>query len=254
MQGRLRNGLLAGVASIIVAATVAGVAIAAGPGPISGGPAGSGVCASPATAARAGTTVGSLRAFGDCEITRRLTTLSQLAAAVGAAKGLTSSDAAALNAVIGAATTGLTSLKAALDTQTAPAALRGEIVQIVTKYRVYELLGPQVRLTIAAEGVLALKPHFDDIAATLATRIASAQAKGKDVGTAQTALAAMNTAASAAGALAAPLPAQLLAFTPDKYGAGTPTALQTIRTALGKARDDLKAAAQDGRNVIAALK
>jgi hypothetical protein len=173
---------------------------------------------------------------------------------VGAAKGLTSPDAAALNSDIGAATTGLTSLRATLDAQTAPAAMRLEIVQVVTRFRVYELLVPQVRLTIAADAVLALKPHFDDISAKLAARIAAAQAKGKDVGAAQAALTAMNSAASAADSLASPLPAQLLALTPDQYGTGTPTALQAIRTALGSARGDLKAAAQNGRNAIAALK
>jgi hypothetical protein len=160
----------------------------------------------------------------------------------------------ALEVKIGTASSGLIRLKAAMDAQAAPAAMRVEIVQIVTKYRVYELLLPQVRLTIAADSVLALKPHFDDISANLTARISNARAKGKDIGSAQTSLAAMNTAVGNAVSLASPLPAQLLALTPDQYAAGTAAVLQAMRTGLGHAAQDLKLAAQDGRNVIAAIK
>ena len=102
--------------------------------------------------------------------------------------------------------------------------------------------------------MLALKPHFDQIAASLTDRIAMAQAAGKDVTSAQASLAAMNAAVTAAVALASPLPAQLLALTPAGLAGSAATVLQNARTALGAARDDLKSAAQDGRDVIADLK
>ena len=255
MQSRLRNGIFASVVAVVVVTAAVGVAYAASPAPVSGGPAGSGVCAGHATSARTGGTVASMRAFGDCEITRRLTTLGQLSSAIGSSKGLTSSDAAALSSEIGAANSGLTSLKSTIDGQTSIPALKLEMVEIVSKYRVYVLLGPQVRLTIAADDVLALKPHFDAISTQLATRIAGAQAKDKDVTAAQGALDAMNTALANAEALASPLPTRLLALTPAQFDAGTAASiLQNARTALGQARDDIKAATQDGRNVLADLK
>jgi hypothetical protein len=255
MHARLRNGLAATAFAMVIVTSAAGVAIAAGvSAPISGGPAGATACVTQGSAARSGATVASLRAFADCEINRRLTTLGQLSTAVGASKGLTSSDAAALNAAISAAGSGLTSLKATIDSQTALPALRLEIVQIVTKYRVYELLLPQVRLTIAADSVLALKTHFDDISSKLADRIATAQGKGKDVTAAQAALAAMNAAVADAEALVSPLPARLLALTPAQFDLTTATTLQGVRAAIGRARDDLKAATKDGRDAIAALK
>jgi len=150
--------------------------------------------ATKAAVARTAPTVATLRDFGNCEIDRRLITLVRLSAAVGGSAGLSSSDAAALSADIAAARSGLRSLKATIDTQTRIPALKVEIVQIVTRYRVYVLLGPQVRLSIAADDVIAIKPHFDGISTTLAARIAAAQAGGKDEAAAQTALNAMNAA------------------------------------------------------------
>jgi hypothetical protein len=255
MRFRLRNGVVAIAVAAIVAASAVGVAAAAGPGPISGGPAGTGVCAVQSGAARSNGTAAVLRAFGDCEIDRRLVTLDQLSAAVGAAKGLRPADAASLSGDIATSRSGLTSLRATLDGQTALGTLRIEIVEIVTKYRVYVLLGPQVRLVVAADDVLGLGPHMNELSSALAGRIAAAKAAGKDVTAAQTSLDAMNAQITSAEALAAPLPARLLALTPAQFDAGTagPT-LQTARTDLIHARDALGAATQDGRALLAALK
>lgn len=255
MGSGLRRSIVAAVVVVAVAATAVGVAYAASPAPISGGPAGSGACSTLAIASRANPTVATLSAFGDCEIGRRLTTLGQLSAAVGASKGLTTSDASTLTADIGADQSGLGALKTTIDSQTSLAALKLEITQIVTRFRVYVLLGPQVRLTIGADDVLALKPHFDGVSTTLSGRIAKAKAAGKDVTAAESALDAMNASVASAMALAAPLPGQLLALMPAQYNAGTASAvLTTARANLVTARGDLKAAAQDAQNVLADLK
>jgi hypothetical protein len=255
MHAGLRNGVVATIAAVVITAGAAGVAASVTTTPVSGGPAGAGVCATQASSARTTATVASLRAFGDCEIQRRLVTLSKLMSAVSTSKGLTTADAAALNSKIGAATSELNTLKTSIDAQKMLPALRLDVVQIVTKVRVYQLMGPQVRLTNAADIVIALKAHFDGISTALATRIANAQAKGKDVTAAQAALNAMNTAVASADALAAPLPARLLALTTaDFQSTAGPTSLLSARTSILKARDYLKAAATDGRNVLADLK
>jgi hypothetical protein len=181
--------------------------------------------------------------------------LDALSRVVAASAALTSSDAAALSTEIATDRSGLAALKAMIDNPVRPASLRVELVQIVSGFRIYVLLGPQVRLTVAADGVVALKPHFDSISATLADRIAGAAANGKDVGAAQAALNAMNAAVANAAALAAPLPARLLALTPSGFNSGTAQAtLKSARAAILKARDLLKAAAKAGRNVLADLK
>ena len=61
------------------------------------GPAGKGICATEAAAARGTSiTVLALRAFGNCEIDRRFDTLNDLTARINASKVMTSSDASAL--------------------------------------------------------------------------------------------------------------------------------------------------------------
>jgi hypothetical protein len=253
MSSRLRNALLAGTAAIALAVSAAGFAASAGPAPVTGGPAGADLCSTQASAARSGATIAPLRGFGDCEIARRLTTLHQLASIVGASKGLTSPDAGRLSSEIAGEVGGLTGLRSTIDTQTRIAPLRAALVQIVTNYRVYVLVGPQVRLTIAADSELALKPHFDQLATTLAGRIAAA-AKGKDVSAAQASLDAMNAAVAGAVALATPVPAKLLALTAANYGsAGGATVIKNARIALVAARDHFRSAAQYGRSVLADL-
>ena len=254
MRSFIRISLAAAAIVIATTTSAVGVAGAAVSAPIPGGPAGGGVCAAKAAVARTAPTVATLRDFGNCEIDRRLITLVRLSAAVGGSAGLSSSDAAALSADIAAARSGLRSLKATIDTQTRIPALKVEIVQIVTRYRVYVLLGPQVRLSIAADDVIAIKPHFDGISTTLAARIAAAQAGGKDEAAAQTALNAMNAAVASAVAIASPISAQLVALTPAGFGSGgAGPVLRNARLSLLRARDYLKAAALDGRRVLADL-
>jgi len=249
MFWRFGRGVLAAVAATAVLAGAGTVVYSAQPNPVAGGPAGAGLCSGQASTARAAATVSDLRAFGDCEIGRRITT------AVSASKGLASSDAATLSGYIAASKSGLTRLKATLDAETRLPAVRADILRIVAGYRVYVLVGPQVRLTIAADSELALKPHFDQLAAALAGRISAAQARGKDIATAQAALDAMNAAVAAATALAAPVRAQLLSLSAAKYNTGgAAPVIRNARTALIQARSDFRSAAQDGRNVLAALK
>jgi hypothetical protein len=245
--------LIAGVAIAgALAFSSAAVVTAAAP-LIPGGPAGSGVCAAQFAALKAPVTVDALRAFGDCEIQRRFTTLATLATRVSGSKALTSSDAAALTAEIGATKTGLTGLKATIDAETSIPALKADIVKIATDYRVYLLVGPQVNLVSGADRVVASQTVFTKIDTNLAARIA-AKAAGKDTTTAQTDLDAMNAAVTQAVGLATPLPATLLPLTPAQYNAGTAgPVLNSARTALVQARDLLKSAVQDAKACRAAL-
>jgi hypothetical protein len=220
-----------------------------------GGPSGKGVCATEAAAVKAGASVTTLRAMGDCEINRRFTTLNDVASRVSGSKVLTSSDAAALTGEIGSTKSGLTSLKATIDAETSLPALRAEIVRIATDYRVYLLVGPQVNLVSAADGVVASQTRFSTVNTNLTARIAAAKAAGKDVTAAQADLDKMNAAVTAAVGLATPLPAALLPLTPAQYNGGTAgPVLAGARTALGQARDQLKAAAADAKACRDALK
>jgi hypothetical protein len=65
----------------------------------------------------------------------------------------------------------------------------------------------------------------------------------------------MNTSVANAIALAQPLPAQLLSLTPAQFNAGTAgPIIDSARTKLGQARDQLKAAAASAKACRDALK
>jgi hypothetical protein len=252
--------LLLGGSLILVAATTV---VAAGPS--NAGPAGKGVCAayapaksSAAPSASKGTgtvTLAGLKAFGDCEVNRRLTTLTDLSGKITASKVMTSSDKSALQAVINATNSGLTSLKATIDADTDLTALKADIAKIATDYRVYLVVVPQVNLINGADAVLAAQTKFADINTKLTAAIAAAKTAGKDTTAAQAALNAMNASVTAAAGLATPLPAQLLPLTPAQYNGGTAGPIITsARTALGHARDDLKSATASAKACRDALK
>ena len=246
--------LIAGLA-IGGALALSSVAVVTAASPlIPGGPAGKGVCATESAALKPPVTVDALRAFGNCEIERRFTTLTALSSKVTSSTTLTTSDAAALTAEIGATRTGLTDLKATIDAETAVPALKAEIARIATDFRVYLLVGPQVNLVSGADRVVASQSMFTKVDTNLAARIAAAKAAGKDTTAAQSDLDAMNAAVTKAVGIATPLPATLLPLTPAQYNAGTAgPVLNSARAALVQARDLLKSAVQDAKACRAAL-
>jgi hypothetical protein len=251
---RIRRTSAALVAAAAIAVASAGGAGAVSP-PVAGGPGGADVCSSQATAARASVTVASLRTFGECEIARRQTTLAQLSNVIKASKALTPADASALNAAVAAAGSELARLKSNLDSEVTVAGERATIVQIVTRVRVYVLVVPQVRLTIAADDVLSLQPHLASLTSALADRIARAQAAGRDVTAARQSLDDMQTALDRAESLAQPWPARLVALTPADFDSGVAgPRLQQARTALGSASAQLKLALGDGRAILRDLR
>jgi len=218
------------------------------------GPSGKGVCATEAAALKPAS-IDTLRAFGDCEINRRFTTLSDLSSRITASKAMTPSDASALQSEISSTRSGLSGLKATVDAETSMPVLKLDIVRIATDYRVYLLLLPQVNLVNAADAVTFAQAKFATINTNLTARIAAAAAAGKDTTAAQADLGAMNASVAAAVGLASPLPAQLLPLTPAQYNGGTAgPILSTARAALGRARDDLKSAIADAKACRDALK
>jgi hypothetical protein len=244
----LAAGLVLGGSLLVVSTGAVGAVTAPA------GPAGKGVCATEATAAHTTPTVETLRAWGDCEINRRFTTLTALSSAITASKVMTPSDAAALQGEISSTRSGLTSLKATIDSATVVLALKADIVKIATDYRVYLLVVPQVHLVNAAVAVLAAQSKFTDINTRLSARIATAKAAGKDTKAAQSDLDAMNAAVAKAVGLATPLPAALLALTPAQYNAGAAgPVLSNARAAVVSARDDLKSAVADAQTCRTAL-
>ena len=256
MNARRITALAAG---LVLGGSMAFMAVStvAATGPTNGGPAGKGVCApqAQASASKGALGLAALKAFGDCEINRRLTTLTDVSAKITASKVITSSHAAALQSEISSTRSGLTSLKATIDADPVLATLKADVTRIATDYRVYVLVVPQANLVNGADAVLAAQAKVADINTKLTAAIAAAKAGGKDTTAAQTALDAMNASVTAAVGLATPLPAALLPLTPAQYNGGTAgPILGNARTALGTARPDLKNAVASAKACRDALK
>jgi hypothetical protein len=253
----MKSRLTALVASLALGASLVFVStgLAAAATPSSAGPSGKGVCATEFAAVKAGATVDTLRAFGNCEINRRFVTLTALSSKISASKVMTSADAAALQSEISSTRSGLTALKATIDAETSIPVLKLDIVRIATQFRVYLLVVPQVHLVNAADAVAIAQTKFATVNTNLQARINAENTAGKNTAAAQADLDAMNASVTAAANLASPLPAALLPLTPVEYNGGTAgPILANARTALGQARDDLKSALADAKACRDALK
>ncbi len=253
MKSGIRKGIAAIAAAAVLVLPQASVS-AASAAPVAGGPSGTNACSAQATAARSAGAL-ALRAFGDCEIERRATTLARLTTFISASTALTAAHKSALEARVGETSSGLVSLKAAIDAEVSIAVLKVRVVEIATQFRVYDLVAPQVYLTSAADGVAAVAVQLEKVSTDLAGRISKANAAGKDTMAAAAALQSMTVATATAAGLASPLPERLVALTPAQFNAGTAgPELRNARAAILSARDQLKSAVADARAVLAALR
>lgn len=180
----------------------------------------------------------------------RLSTLVQKATA----RGLSSSDAAALSAILaGERSTidggGITGLQQAVPAETTCAQLAVSARQMVVDFRVFALVTPQVRLTVGHDVASAVVARGTAAEPRISARIAAAARHGKDVAGAENAFAGFEVRMSAAGqALSGVSTTQLLAQTPANYPGDKPM-LQAGRATAKKVVTDLKAARRDLRTI-----
>ena len=188
--------------------------------------------------------VAHLQALGDCEINRRLVTITTLQDHVSNPNGLTDGDRSALQGLLAADTTGLTALKAKIDGETDVTTLRADIGTIVTDYRIYLLMVPMTAEVISADSEAAAVGRLTTVAGKLQDRIDAASG---DVSQAQADLDNMTASlGQVSTSTLSDMTQALLALTPAGYNAGTAgpvlkadhTTLQGIRTSLNAARAD----------------
>ena len=255
MRSSLRPifGGLALAALMVLSA--AAIVAAADPSPApSGGPAGRTVCRTQRDALKQKPTLEQLKAFGDCEIARRVTTLDGLAARIADAKFAPSAHKTALGNEVSSTKSGLLALKAKIDAETDLEAIKGEIRQIATDFRVYALVAPKVNLVLGSDRVAAAEERFAGIDKKLSELIVKAEAAGKDVTDAKAHLAKMNAAVDKGVAMVAGQPEKLLPLTPAQFNAGTAGPILTeARTKLAEARTQLRTAAAEAKACRGAL-
>ena len=120
--------------------------------------------------------------------------------------------------------------------------------QMVFDYRVYVVMTPQTRLAIVADTETAVEATFANLEPQIQSAIQAAQAAGKDVSGAQSAFADLQTKVAAAQSASNGVAAQVLAQTPQGYP-GNWQVFLTARTDLTNARNDLRAAYADGKQI-----
>jgi hypothetical protein len=196
-----------------------------------------------------------LRKLGDCEIDRRIITITRLQSRVANAGDLTVDDQAALRSQLTADTRGLTVLRARIDGETDLDTLRADLTKIVTDFRIYLLMVPKTDEVIAADAELAAVARLGTLSANLQGRIDAAKAAGKDVTEAQADLDAMSAKLGQVSPLVQGIPAAVIPLTPAQYNDGTAKPiLVSSRASLHSGRGLLAGARTDARACVAALK
>lgn len=211
-------------------------------------------CAAVWRTANADPTVANLQAVGYCEIDRRLATIDRLGSAIAKARGLTDANRAALQTILDDSAAGLAALRTEIQRDGSVADVRADIKRIFEDFRIYALVTRQVWLVTAADTVDATGAALNGTATDLASLIAQAEANGKDVTAAKSALDAMRAAIDEALAEVDGIASKVLALSPADWNAGTAgPVLRDARQAIVAARGDLRTALAEARKVIAAL-
>jgi hypothetical protein len=199
-------------------------------------------------------TVEGLKTALTARIDLRLAALDRERAAVTNARALTDSHRATLTGIIDESRTGLEALKAKVAGETTVAALRDDAKSMVDDYRVFLLVGPQVRLTIAGD----VGAHAIERATKAQERLAEAveqkKAGGADTSAAETDLAEMAAAIDRARAALDGQVEELLAIQPGPDGASIAEGVASVRRELGTCRRELRTAVAEGRSVVAFLR
>jgi hypothetical protein len=209
--------------------------------------------AAPAAAATEDTVDG-LKTAVSHRIDLRLVALNKDLTVVNDAQALTATHKSLLTTIITNDQSALTALKTKVAGETTLAALRADATSMVDDYRVFILVGPQVRLSVAGDVGDRAVGKAQQAHDKLATLVAAKKAQGKDTTQAEADLAAMQAAIDSAKSHLAGQVDTLLGIKPGPDGTAIRAAVSAVRSAIGAARADLLTAAAKGKAVIAFLK
>jgi hypothetical protein len=206
---------------------------------------------SPATA-KDDTALAAAKKLTIARIDGRLAALKVDGVAIRNAARLSDGHQSAIQAILDHDTAGLTALKAKVATETTVSAVKDDARSMVVDYRVYMLVGPQVRLTIAADVATAADARLGEVADKLAAAIEKAKAAGQDVAEAQAKLDHMRAELVAANADGAA--DTLLTTQPSPDAAAMKAAKDAARAKIKAAREHLRNAAADAKACAASLR
>jgi hypothetical protein len=193
-----------------------------------------------------------LKDRGHLAIQRRLNELDRLSALVNGAKHLSSANRSALQSKLSSDRSGLVSLDTKIQGDADAATLRADLASIVTAYRIYVLVAPQVHLVVASDRIAASVAVGNTVAGRIQAAIDTAKAKGKSVTAAQAALDDLRRQLHGASAAIDGVASQVIALTPSGYP-GNRTTLLSARNSILSARTHLFKARKDAHVAVSAL-
>jgi hypothetical protein len=117
----------------------------------------------------------------DTFINNRITSLNSLNTRIQNDARLTADEKSALTGQVQTAISGLTTLKGTIDADTSAQTALNDAKQIVTTYRVYEVLEPQTRLLITLHNIQTTVTNIQGLIPQLQNLINTLQTQGKDV-------------------------------------------------------------------------
>jgi len=195
-----------------------------------------------------------LQARANKEIDRRVNSLqNKLIPRIKNMKRLTADQKSSLTSQVQTEITSLNNLKTKIAGDTDLATLKADVRSIVTSYRVFALFIPQISLLSAADRTLTITDKINTLATKLQTRMQTAQNKGNDVSSLQTKLTDMQNKISDAKTQANNIINAVIPLTPGGYPGNTST-LQSARTMLQTAHQDVVTARQDAKVIIQGLR
>jgi len=213
---------------------------------------GSGLLAGPAGAA---TTIDpTARVAAEAAITVRLGDLNSRVTLVNQTPWLSAADKAALLSELNSEISGLGALATTIQAETSVTAFRTEAADILSQYRVYALVLPQVHLVRATDQVTkVILPDLQSAQSLLSQQIQLAGQQHKDTTATAAPMSDLATQITNLQAATNGLSAKLLALTPAQRNAN-PAVLIQPRQQLGNARVDAGRALLDIKAVEAVVK
>ena len=194
-----------------------------------------------------------LRTRAGQEITRRVTSLTELITKINGLKKLSQTNKTDLTNQVQTEITGLNTLKTKIDADTDIATLRTDVKSIVQSYRVYAFFIPQIRILSANDAMSQLTDNLTILANKLETLIGKSGATGATLTSLQTYLSDMKAKIKVASDTYQAVETEVLALTPAGYPTNKAT-LQDARAKLKTGSQALKAARDDAKQIVKILR
>ena len=192
------------------------------------------------------------------EIDRRVAALSSLNTRVQAMVRLSAEQKSSIEKFIQDQETVMSSLKVKIAADTDIDTLKADIKSITQSYRIFILIMPQARITIASDKILTVADKLTAFEVKLAARIADNKARGQDVSAFEALDTDMKAKIADAKTQATVAVAGVVTLTPDNgdtsKAAANKQALQDSRSKIKAGLQALADARKDGGQIIAGLK